>query len=82
MTLDPAVRDLLVAIHLTIGPPWVGDDSLATRLATVQSALADLATFGDPAFATSILQRAIEAADAGRVRRADTLALIDAGAEP
>jgi hypothetical protein len=79
MTLDPAVRDLLTAVHLAITWPWSGEETLPERLATVQGAIEDVVRFGDdPAEAARRLQRVVDIANAGRIRRADQLALDDA----
>jgi hypothetical protein len=75
--LDPALRDLLAAISLAVAKPWAGDPNLGDRLAVVQGGLDGLVWWGDPAReAEWILLHGVEVADAARVRRADTLALI------
>lgn len=64
----PGVHDLLVDIYLALGRPWFGnEEGLVDRIATVQTAVEWAALFGDPVG----LERAVERADAARVRRAD-----------
>jgi hypothetical protein len=80
-TLDPAVRDLLVAAYLALQRPWIGDQGLPERIASVQGALQWTALFGDPARELRYLERTIEQADAGRVRRHDALEAAAGGGE-
>jgi hypothetical protein len=70
--LDPATRDLLVAIHLALGSTWHGDPDLPRRVADVRVAAGGTVRSGDdPAWAAAGLGWSIESADAARVRRAD-----------
>jgi hypothetical protein len=74
--LDPDLRDLLATISLAVARPWASDPELGERLATVKATLGDIERYGLDDCNRRALRRAVEAADAARVRRADTLALI------
>jgi hypothetical protein len=73
-TLDPAVRDLVATIDLALDAPEANFPEL-------RAAVRSMRRFSDPAGAARWLahneQRALERADARRVRQADRIGLYD-----
>jgi hypothetical protein len=65
-SLDPTVRDLLVAVHEALNAAEVRDYPVCAA----QSAIRSLVLYGDP-LTDWLVSDTAEAADARRVRRAD-----------
>jgi hypothetical protein len=79
-TLDPAIRDLLVAIHEALNAAEVRDYPVCA----VQTAIRSTVLYGRPALQTGWLledPQLAEAADARRVRSADRWDLYQASKE-